>query len=167
VAGKVKPWIWVVLGVVVVVVLGIVAVAGVGFYFLSRNIQTETASTTGAAQEFEQVRNRFAGDEPLIELDDRGRVLGARTGRAAAPGAPTPSHLHLLAFDPANQRIVRFRLPFWMLRLRPGATTIDLNGERLNLADLRLSIEDLERYGPSLLLDHQADDGERVLVWTQ
>jgi hypothetical protein len=78
-----------------------------------------------------------------------------------------PEELHLLAFDPGDGRIVRFRLPFWLLRMKMGNTTIDLNGNRMDLEDLRLSVDDLERYGPTLVVDHQAASGERVLVWSK
>ena len=39
-AGKVKTWVWVVLGVVVVGILGVVAMAGGGFYFSSKHFDT-------------------------------------------------------------------------------------------------------------------------------
>ena len=29
------------------------------------------------------------------------------------------------------------------------------------------TVEDLERFGPTLILDHKERDGERVLVWSQ
>ena len=45
--------------------------------------------------------------------------------------------------------------------------TIDLNGNRMDLEDLRLTVEDLERYGPSLIVDHLAPDGDRILVWSK
>jgi hypothetical protein len=45
--------------------------------------------------------------------------------------------------------------------------TIDLNGRSMDLEDLRLTVEDLERFGSILILDHRAPDGERVLVWSQ
>jgi len=37
----------------------------------------------------------------------------------------------------------------------------------MNLEDLRLRVEDLERYGSALVVDHQSPDGERVLVWSE
>ena len=43
-AGKVKTWVWVVLGIVVVGILCIIAAAGVGLYFFSQHIQTRAAS---------------------------------------------------------------------------------------------------------------------------
>jgi hypothetical protein len=37
----------------------------------------------------------------------------------------------------------------------------------VRLEDLKLSVEDLERYGPSLVLDQTNAGGDRVLVWSQ
>jgi hypothetical protein len=51
--------------------------------------------------------------------------------------------------------------------LKTGGARIDFNGRRMDLDDLKLSVEDLERYGPTLIVDHTSEDGERVLVWSQ
>jgi hypothetical protein len=32
---------------------------------------------------------------------------------------------------------------------------------------MRITVEDLERYGPILILDQKDTDGSRVLVWSQ
>ena len=40
-------------------------------------------------------------------------------------------------------------------------------GGDLQFEQLKLTAEELERYGPSLLLDHRGGTGQRVLVWTQ
>ena len=32
--------------------------------------------------------------------------------------------------------------------------------------DLRVSVDDLERRGPGLVLDHQGADGARIVLWT-
>ena len=169
-AGKVKTWVWVVIGVAVVCVLGLVAMAGIGFYFVSQHIETQAATPASAAKEFDAVKSSFAGQVPLIELDREGKFLRAHTDRPAAVRADVPNQLHLLAFDPSDGRsgrIVRFSLPFWFLRMKAGNATIDLNGNRMDLEDLRLTVEDLERYGPTLIVDHMAPDGERVLVWSK
>jgi hypothetical protein len=167
VAVKVKTWVWVVVAIAVVCILGLVAIAGVGFYFVSQNIETKAASPAKAALEFEAVKAGFAGQKPLIELDKRGQFLKANTNRPVAAQGKTPDHLYLLAFDPDDGRIVRFRVPFWLLRLKAGNTTIDLNGNRMDLEDLRLTVEDLERFGSAMIVDHQTPDGERVLVWSK
>jgi hypothetical protein len=165
-AAKVKTWVWVVVAVVVIGVLGVVAMAGIGFYFFSQHIDTREATPTAAAQDFEQIKSRFASQQPLIELDDRGRFLRANTDRPTSAEKP-PEHLYIMAFDPDDERIVRMNIPFWLLRMKMRGTTIDFNGNRMDLEDLRLSVEDLERFGPTLIVDHQSTRGERVLVWSQ
>jgi hypothetical protein len=37
----------------------------------------------------------------------------------------------------------------------------------MDLEDLKLTVDDLERFGPILIVDHTGRDGDRVLVWTQ
>jgi hypothetical protein len=166
-AGKVKTWVWVVLGIVVVGILCVIAVAGVGLYFFSQHVQTRTASPTNAAREFEQIEARFTGQKPLIELDNHGRYLRANTDRNPPPNAKAPDALNVLAFDPGDGRIVKISIPFWLLRMKMRGTTIDFNGRKMDLEDLKLTVEDLERFGPTLIVDHKQTTGERVLVWSQ
>jgi hypothetical protein len=167
VAGKVKTWVWVVVGIAVFCVLALVAVVGGAFFYMSRHIETKAATPASAAREFEAVRSGFAGQRPLIELDRNGRFLRANTDRPAPPNAPVPDQLRILAFDPSDGRMVQVNVPFWLLRMKAGNATIDLNGSRMDLEDLRLTIHDLERQGPALIIDHQEPDGDRVLVWSR
>ena len=37
----------------------------------------------------------------------------------------------------------------------------------MDLEDLKLTVADLERYGPTLIIDQTSADGNRVLVWSQ
>ena len=166
-AGKVKTWVWVVAAVVVIGILGIIAMAGVGIYFFSQHIETRTETPAGASRDFAQVSARFTGQKPLIELDERGRYLRSNTDRQAAPNVKTPEALHVMAYDPDDGRIARLNIPLWLLRLKLRGSSIDFNGNRMDLEDLKLTVEDLERYGPALIVDHRASSGQRVLVWSQ
>jgi hypothetical protein len=167
VAGKVKTWVWVVIGIAVFCVLVLVALVGGAFFYMSHHIQAKSATPASAAREFDAVRSGFAGQPALIELDRNGHFLRANTDRPAPPHASSPDQLHVLAFDPSDGRIVRFSIPFWLLRMKPHNATIDLNGSRMDLEDLKLTVQDLERQGPALIVDHQAPDGDRVLVWSR
>jgi hypothetical protein len=166
-AGKVKTWVWVLLAIVVIGILCVVAMAGVGLYFFSQHVQTRAASPAKAAQDFEQVKIRFAGQKPLIELDDHGRYLRSHTDRTPPPNVKPPESINVMAFDPDDGRIVRLSIPFWLVRMKMRGATIDLNGNHMNLEDLRLTAEDHERFGPTLIVDHRNASGERVLVWSQ
>ena len=165
-AVKLKTWIWIVLGLVGFGVLCIVMMAGAGFYFFSQHFDTKVVSRENAGSEFDHVKAQFTGQKALIELDERGQFLRANADRAAQPNAKRPDQLYVLAFDPDDERIVKVTIPFWLLRFKPRAT-VDFNGGRLELEDLKLTVEDLERFGPTLIVDHKNARGERVLVWSQ
>lgn len=170
-AGKVRTWIWIVAGIVVLGILGVIALAAAGFYFFSQHFDTRAASPAAASREFDEIRSRFEGRKPLIELDDRGRLLRTNPDVPVEGHVQPPRMLHVLAFEPDSRRgegrIVAVQIPFWVLRFRSGNARIDLNGQRMDLEDLKLTVEDLERLGPALIVDHTAPSGERVLVWSQ
>jgi hypothetical protein len=166
-AGKVKAWIWAALAIVIIGILGVITLAGVGVYFFSRHIDTKAASPATAAREFEQVTTRFTGQKPLIEVDEHGRYLRSNTDRQAVPNAKLPNDLEVMAFNPDDGRMVHIKIPFWLLRMKMRGTTIDFNGNKMNLEDLKLTVEDLEHFGPTLIVDHRSSSGERVLVWSQ
>jgi hypothetical protein len=163
----VKTWVWVVVGVAIVGVLGLFALAGAGIYFFSRAIETRTVTPESADQLFAEARSRFPKDRPLIEVDEDDRVHRV-TSPGDRPTAPNPpSQLHVLAYDADDEKIVRVTLPFWLLRLGDSGA-IDLGSHHeLDLEKVKLDIDELERIGPALILDHRGRRGERVLVWSQ
>lgn len=166
-AGKVKTWVWVLVGIAVVGILFVIAGAAAGFYFVSRNIDAKQVTSTEAASEFDTVRGRFTGQVPLIELDSRGHFLRSHTDRPAPPNAARPETLYVMAFDPDDGGLVKLSVPFWLLRMKMDATTISFSDNNMNLEDLKVTVEDLERFGPTLVLDQRNDGGDRILVWTQ
>lgn len=170
-ASKVPTWVWVVAGIVGVGLLGLAAVVGAGFYFVSQHFDTRAATPASAAEEFNAIRARFEGRKPLIELDDHGRLVRTNPDVPVEGTVETPRMLHVLAFEPdarhGEGRLVGVRIPLWLLGFRAGDTTINLNGEKMDLEDLKLTVEDLERLGPALIIDHTTPEGDRVLVWSE
>lgn len=163
---KVKTWIWIVVGICVAGILCVVALAAAGLWFAKTHIDVRPASTTTASSEFEQVREQFRSQKPLIELDDRGRFLRANTDRPSSD--KRPETLYVLAYSPdEGGRVVRVHIPFWMLRLKMRGSAINIGGRNLDMEDLKLTVEDLERYGPTLILDQDDRRGAHVLVWSQ
>lgn len=162
---KVKTWIWIVVGVVAVGILGIVALAAAGLWFVRSHVDVKQTTSAAATSDFETVRARFTGQRPLIELDDRGDFIRANTDRPN--GSVRPQTLNVMAFDADDEKVVRMELPFWLLRLKSGGSHFSMNGESVDLEKMHLTVEDLERYGPLLILDHKNRKGAHVLVWTQ
>jgi hypothetical protein len=168
-AVKVKPWVWVIVAIFAIGVLCVVAVAGAGFYFFSQHFDRHVTTPAGADSEFQRIRTQFTGQKPLIELDEHGRFLRSNPERPPRADRQIPANIYVLAFDPDDGRLVKVSIPFWLLRLksRHAGGTIDFNGGRVELDDLKLTVQDLERFGPTLIVDHKATSGDRVLVWSQ
>jgi len=165
-AGKIKTWVWVVGGIVAVGILCVIAMAAVGLWFVRSHVDIRAASTAAVTDEFQTIRARFPDQRPLIELDDRGNVFHANTDRPA--GTQRVQSLNIMAFDPDDEKVVKMDLPFWLVRLKMGGTRFEVGrGNNIDLANLHLTVEDLERYGPTLILDHKKSDGSRVLIWSQ
>src|SRR5258708_34278564 len=141
---KVKTWVWIIVGVIALCMLGVIAMAAAGLWFGKSHVSIQPARVAAAASDFQAVRDRFANQKPLIELDDRGNFVHANTDRPN--GAARPELLDILVFDARNERMVRMEIPFWLLRLKTRGTRIDMGGNGdLDLARLRLTVEDLER----------------------
>lgn len=164
-AGKVKAWVWIVVGIVIVGILGVVAMAAAGLWFVKSHVDIQTTTAAAATQDFQAIRQRFVAQTPLIELDDQGSFLRANTDRPA--GTKRPQTLSVMVFDPRDEKVVRMELPFWLLRLKGSGGSFDIGRSNIDLTRMRLTVEDLERYGPILILDQKDTDGSRVLVWSQ
>ena len=166
-AVKVRTWVWVIVGVVTVGILCVIAMAAAGIYYFTQNIEARKASPTVAASEFDAVRARFRGQKPLIELDERGRFLRSNVDRPSPDNPARVEKLHVLAFDPDDEGLVKVTVPFWLLRMKMGNSRVDFGGSRVDLEDLKLTVQQLERFGPTLILDQTNSGGDRVLVWSQ
>jgi hypothetical protein len=139
--------------------------AAAGLWFVKSHVDVRTTTVAAATEDFSAIRQRFAVQKPLIELDEHGGFLRANTERPA--GTQRPQTLNIMAFDPRDEKVVRMELPFWILRLKSGGGSFDIGRSSVDLARMRITVEDLERYGPILILDQTDNHGSRVLVWSQ
>jgi hypothetical protein len=148
----------------VAVFLGIVGLSLSAWFFASA-FEREAATEPAAVRSFDEVRQRFRGAGPIIEIISRD---AARIRREPPPVTPAGrlEHLQVLVWDAEDKRTTHVTLPFWLLRMKAGP--IDLASHvhiREHMANI--SVEQIERYGPDLLIDHEGDGGDRVLLWTE
>jgi hypothetical protein len=134
--------------------LGVVVVSFGVWMFMSA-FQSEQVDQTQATTAFDEVRGRFAGVQPAFEI---------RTGQPAVlrpppatPVTPQPEAVRILVWDPDDGRISRVRLPFSLLRL---------SDDPIEFQGMELKVEDVQRYGRTLLLDGDTPDGSHIVVWT-
>ena len=163
---RVKAWVWVAIGIAAFGIICVILLAAVGIWVLHTHVNIQPTTVAAAMSDLQTIRDRFASQKPLIELDDRGNFVHANIDRPA--GTQRPETLSVMAFDREGERVVRVEIPFWLLRLKTHGTMVDLGGGGdIDLAKLRLTVEDLERFGPTLILDHTDTNGSRVIVWSQ
>ena len=163
-----RTWISIVVAILVVLFMMAVVLVGSAVFYVRRHIRAEFVTTAVGSEAFERERAQFAGQQPLIEMREHDQPLIHR--RTVISTSPLQA-LHVLAFDPGAGKIVRVNIPFWLLRMAPGkrfnvggnGMGFDLDTERMHL-----TVDDVERAGPGLLLDGTSPrDGARVLIWTQ
>lgn len=162
-----RTWVWVVVGGCGVVLVGLIGVAGAGVYFVTRHITTERSSSAEALQAFDAVRTSFAGAKPLYELDNSERPILARRLSDLPTSSARPDHLWVLAWDPAEERLIKVAMPFWILRLHKTKMAFGPDDRGFGLEHLDLDADELARIGPALVFDFRDDGGVRVLLWTQ
>ena len=163
---KKRTWIWIVLGVFLFLV--VVAIGGIIFSvsFLRQSMSVTGMSATAADSEFDSVRARFAGQQPLIQLVDGRPQYDA--DRAAASTSTTPlKTMHVMAWDDEEGQLVTFALPFWLLRLKSGPIQLSAYSQGWDDRGVSFRVEDLERHGPGLLMDVKEPDEGRVLIWVE
>jgi hypothetical protein len=163
-----KTWISIVIAAVIIVGMLALAVVGGTAFFIYRHVNTQYASETSAGQEFATARARFAGQQPLIELRHNQEPLLHRDTVRARPDRKLES-LRVLAYDESEEKLVRVTIPFWLLRMMPSKNLSFLHDEGIDLdtSRVRLTLEDVERRGPGLILDQKDRRGSQVLVWTE
>jgi hypothetical protein len=165
-----KTWISILIAAVIIVgVLAVTAVGGTA-YFIYRHVHTQFVPTDTAARQFQDARARFAGQQPLLEMrkGEDEPVLHREVIPKAMPAARLDA-LRVLAYDTRANKLVNVSIPMWLLRLAPtdkfsflNDNGIDFDSERVHL-----TLDDLERRGPGLLLDQTDRKGSQVLVWTE
>jgi hypothetical protein len=164
---KKRTWVAIVVAILIIIVMGGIVLVGSAAYYIRRHISTQFVDDSVAATEFERARARFAGQQPLVEL--RGEHDAVVHRRIASSPAELQT-LRVLAFDAREGKLVRVSVPFWLLRLMPGKRVsvgrnqgIDFDTDRMHL-----TVDDLERAGPGLVLDgKEPGGGGLILVWTE
>ncbi len=164
-----RTWISVLIASVIIV--GILAAAAIGgtAYFIYRHVNTQFTPSDNAERQFAAARERFTGQQPLIEMRQGDEpLLHRETIPASMPTAKLET-LRVLAYDTRANKLVRVSIPFWLLRMAPTRHVsfmkdagIDFDSDRVHL-----TLDDLERHGPGLILDQADRRGSQVLVWAE
>jgi len=163
-----KTWVSVVIaGVIIVGLLAVAAIGGTA-YFIYRHVNTEFTPSANATQQFVDARARFAGQTPLIEMS-RGEEPILHRDAIPASQPRRIETLRVLAYDRHAGKLVNVSIPMWLVRVLPSKRMSFLsdNGVDFDSDRVHITLDDLERRGPGLILDQVDRRGAQVLVWTE
>ena len=65
-----------------------------------------------------------AAAQPLLELQRRRATYSRKARDQASSTGGSPADLHVLAWDPDEEKLARFGVPFWLLRLKIRADSL-------------------------------------------
>jgi len=162
-----RKTLWIVFGCGGILLAACAAFVGVVVVVVMRNMQIKATPAAAAEHDFEELRGRFQGQSPLIEIDPEDprsfRVHRSAEQRSAAP----VERIDIFAWTPREGKLVRMTLPIWLLRLSPSSRSVSWKWGSIEIEDVNLTIEDIERHGPGLLLDFEDRKGNKVLIWSE
>lgn len=159
-----RTWVLVLFGAfVLIVVIGIGGIIATTMWF-QQNVTVEGRAEGEAMAAFDVVRQRYAGRAPLLEMRD-GRPARNNAGQAGTGAQITT--LHILVWDPDDSQFTDVSVPFWVLRMQTGTISFNEFVSDIDDSTGSLSAEDLERYGPGIVLDTTLRSGERLLLWAE
>jgi hypothetical protein len=147
-----------------VVAIAIVTVAA-GVWIFTSLVENEAMNETEASKALEEIRARFSGVTPVIELRPTGATLLRKPPDEKPPGEVKT--LHVVRWSVEDERLTRVDLPFAILRLRDGLFRVQFDREAGGAkVSTSLRVADVERYGPTLLMDDALPDGGRLVMWS-
>jgi hypothetical protein len=162
---------WASILIAAVIIVGILAVAAVGgaAFFIYRHVDTTFTPSENAQAEFTQARARFEGRQALIEVKHGDEPIIHRELVRNTAERQKIEALRVLAYDQHAGKLVRVSIPYWLLRMAPSKhlSFLDDNGIDVDSDRVRLTLDDLERMGPGLIIDTKDRRGSQVLVWTE
>jgi hypothetical protein len=161
-----RTWVSILIAGVVIVVTLSLAVVGGSVYWVLQHVNTRFTSNDNAAVEIDGERAHFTGQQPLVELRPGEDPVVHRVAEASLH--PEIKAVHALFYDPRARKLVRASFPFWILRATPRSQLSFFSDDSELFGELHLTLDDLERRGPGLVLDMKdvPIKGGQALVWT-
>jgi hypothetical protein len=161
---KKLTWLWILLGV-----FAFFVIAGIGMvlftaYYVGSHVEIVETPPADAVKTFEEARAKFPGQRPLLEIvDGKPQELAAVTTNSSV----RLTTLHIIAFDDDENQMVRVDVPFWLLRLKSGPISFNSYASGLDDRKVKLSVDDIERRGPGIVVDFTERNEGRVLIWAE
>jgi len=158
-----RTWVKATIGGVVVIAVAFAALMATGAFFVFRHMEQRTTAEAEAVKEIDAIKARFGTRPPLVEITDpvRGDIRINRPTESS--GVPVDT-VHILNWKSTTRELMRADAPLWLVRF----STVNI-ASQLGLAPdkFRLTVGDIQRYGPGIVADYSSPGKFRVLVWVE
>ncbi|HYN08998.1 MAG TPA: hypothetical protein VES67_16565 [Vicinamibacterales bacterium] len=157
-----RTWVKVSLAGVALVVVGIAALAGTGAYFVLRNLDTRSATEAETLREFDVIRAKFGPRQPLVEIINP-QSGDIRLNRLVHPEGRRATTLHVITWN-VDGEVLRTEVPVWLMRFSTlnVLSTLGVAPDKFSL-----TAEDVQRYGPGIVVDYRRPGQNHVLIWVE
>jgi hypothetical protein len=149
---------------------------GCAFYFESHH-KSIRVSPEAAEAEFLKLRERFAGQQPMLDMGSRRVTDDASSLTAQSAQQVAPIHkFHTMIFDTrGGPRLVYLTAPYGFARLfahRDGrfrwlGELTFLDDTEFDPEPIQLSFADIKRHGPGLIVDYRHPGGGQFIAWVE
>jgi hypothetical protein len=158
-----RTWVKATIGGVVVIAIALAILTATGAYFVFRNMEQRTSAEAEADKEIEAIKSRFGTRPPLVEIANPA-TADIRINRPTEASTTPIDTLHILNWKAETRELMRTAAPMWLLRF----SSVNI-ASRLGLAPdkFRLTVADIQRYGPGIIVDYGKPGDFRVLVWVE
>ena len=156
-----RTWVKATLGGLTLIAVAVVALAATGAYFVVRHMEKRAGSEAEAVQAIDAVKARFGSRPPLVEIIDPQRA-DIRINRSVEATAPRVDTIHVINWKSDTGELIRTDVPLWLMRFSTMNIASQLG---IAPAKFRLTVSDVERYGPGIVVDYGSQEAFRVLVW--
>ena len=158
-----RKWVKVTLILVAVGAFLFMVLAGAGAYYVFRHLDRRTTTEADTRGDFDAVRTKFAGRAPLVEI--RNLASGDLTiNRVVHPQGRRATTVHVMTWNAEESQFLRTDVPIWLTKF----SSINVLSH-LGIAPqkFRLTAEDLERFGPGIVVDYKQPGKNPVLIWLE
>ena len=147
-------------------VIAMVAIAGSVSVVVWRHTSVTKPAAADADTAFSSIRERYKGRAPLIQIKNpTSPMMDVRINRLPS-NAPQQNvrHFHVIVWDSRKGTFVRSSVPVWWMTFNANNVLTNLG---VPLGGYNLSVQDVQRYGPGIIIDFQPPGGGHMLVWVE